>query len=206
MASNLKRQQIPEEHIKYYYYSSDSESSDEGDPMVQYPVDNLGTSWGSYLYSGPPTRAGPAGVLHRKAPNAIINTKKQVTLSTTEAKVRPMILPHPKGGAATEDQVEQQQDKSNATTMDGTLDSKNSSGVLLVEIQRLMNQLSTTEGDLNKNGCNTEQFQALVNKAKATFSNLQHISDDINEQNNIKETSSIVLVDVQRGFRKQPNN
>ena len=88
-ADGVQERLIPEEaHLDYsnVYISSGSSNSstsldkDEAEiehdtgEKIQYPQDLLGASWGSYLHSGPPTRAGHGAQRDVKAKLREINT------------------------------------------------------------------------------------------------------------------------------------
>ena len=84
--------------------SEDAERSHDGSGKINYPQDLLGVSWGSYLHSGPPTRAGDdqaelqatskANALHLKA---AMTTHPPVSLVTVQpsGNVQGILRGHP---------------------------------------------------------------------------------------------------------------
>lgn len=75
-SSSLSGQPIPEEEEVSAYMTSSSCSSLENGSSFRYPPDLLGVSWGSYLQSDPPTRAG------RSPKKVVINTTLKPPQST----------------------------------------------------------------------------------------------------------------------------
>lgn len=80
--SSVSGRPIPEDDVLEWAAGSSSTSLDEQEESFKYPQDLLGTSWGSYLHSLPPT----AGQSSRRV---VINTTPQ----TVQTKLPPLSTP-----------------------------------------------------------------------------------------------------------------
>ena len=219
-SSSLRGHQIPEEETLDYNYHSSSNSNtslEDNDEShgLQYPTENLGTSWGSYLHSGPPTRAGLAGVHRRLLSDAvniehdqrnvegIVKNKPQVVLVDPAEQIRsiadtpqPTATSTPKRDSQksqlTEYSLHHRADKipsSNAVT----LTPRNS---LLGELKRLMEVIHSSHLAIAGNGMNSDQLKSLLDTTQKAYSTLKQLIEEPVNDTGIEVLSSGVLSDT----------
>lgn len=201
-----------------YDCQSSSSSNSYGDNKgLQYPTENLGTSWGSYLQSGPPTRAGLAGG-HKKVRNHtetvneelaelgipvnIKRSKPKAVVFDPFTQVRsiedtsqpttstPEVHVHPASKNNTMKELKTQ--KENSEPPDTIVNYKKT---LLKETQTLMEAINTSQQEIAKNGTNTDCLKALTAKDK-TYSNLRQLVCEPINGNGVEVLSTGVLLDV----------
>ena len=217
-SSSLRGQQIPEEETLDYSYQSSSSSStsleDDESFGVQYPTENLGTSWGSYLHSGPPTRAGAHRRLLRDAVNAEPEqkhvegieqkSKPQVVLVEPPAQIR-SIIDTPQPTATSMPKRESLQSMGQVAEYNPhrhikipssktvTLAPKNS---LLGELKKLMEAIHTSHKAIAGNGLNSDQLESLLDITQKAFSALKQLAEEPVNDTGIEVLSTGVLVDT----------
>ncbi len=204
-----------------YQSSSSSNGGNKELEGFQYPTENLGTSWGSYLQSGPPTRAGLAGAhkkspinhtetvneelaergipvnIKRSKPKVVVfdpftqarDTSQQTTTSTPE------VHPASKSNKSKELQTHQEnsEPRSESNTNTNYKTPKNS---ILKEMQKLMEDINTSQQEIAKNGTNTDRLKALISAKDKTYSDLRQLVCEPISGNGIEVLSTGVLVDV----------
>ena len=222
-SNSLRGHQIPEEEtMDYNYHSSSSsntslEDNDESNGL-QYPTENLGTSWGSYLHSGPPTRAGLAGVHRRllrdavniehdqKNVEGIMRHKPQAVLVDPgpSEQIRSILdTPQPTAtstpkrdspkGQLAEYSPYHKADKipsSNTVTLP-----RNS---LLMELKRLMEVIHSSHLAITGNGMNSDQLKSLLDTTQKAYSTLKQLTEESGNDTGTEVLSSGVLSDIIR--------
>lgn len=193
-SSNPTDQPLPEhdgQKSLHYHGSSSSENSctaslneqdeDNSQGGFVYPADLLGTSWGSYLYSGPPTRSGLKGVIKQSEavetkPDQSITTvlRKSSAKSNGKEMTDFMLEAHPKAFmGATKDLT---QISENVSSSDEVVCDKRSQALdcqsnpptarkqrypLFGKVQGLVKIINTANETITKCGVNTNKLNTL---------------------------------------------
>ncbi len=222
-SSDLRGQKISEEEeitSSYESSSNSSKSEDNGEHgELQYPTENLGTSWGSYLQSGPPTRADapkkatrdhieavnkelaqsgilvvrktkPTVVLVDPTPFDVVNSSQQTNNDTPTMHSQ---IPENKASNLKELQSSKKNHSNKNTSVIVTSTPKNS---LLKEMKKLLERVHTSHKDITKNGTNTDHLKALLKVTENTYSDLQQLVGEPICSNGVEVLSSGVLVDI----------
>lgn len=209
----IEQHTIPEDEIVHYDYSS-SESSctslndqdHDGYQQAdfQYPVDILGTSWGSYLHSGPPTRSGLAGACRRMMPeekdsqldqgvvkkSPVKRNRQKVTMMAAATPVRNTLctedtLQSNAVIGAKKDLTQIREETSQLEVLESgtqTSDLPLNAHVnlthkhsLLKKVQNLMEMLATSKENITKCGINTDQLTTLRDRTLRSYTDLQQL-------------------------------
>ncbi len=220
--SNLRGQQIPEnEEITCTYKSSCSSSCSSEDnkehDAFQYPTDNLGTSWGSYLQSGPPTRAdaqkkvtrdhveainkelAQSGipVVRRTKPTVVLVNPAPFTSSLQPTVEDTPTLHSPMPGNKVRNLKEIGSNQENWKFQNnGPIVPLTPQNSLLRELQKLLDTINTSYKEITKNGTNTDHLRTLMEVTEKTFCDLKQLVSEPISENGVEVLSSGVLLDV----------
>ena len=204
-SNRLTEQQTPEDH----YDSSSSENSctslNEQDQDgyqragFQYPVDILGTSWGSYLHSGPPTRSGLAGAcrrmmteandgqleqgvikkspVKRNRPMMAATTSLRNTVCTQDTSQPKAIIGAKKDLTQISEEVSQLEklEIGNQTTKVNVHTNVTHKYSLLKKVQSLTEMVATSKENIAKCGINTDQLTTLRDRTLGSYTDLHQL-------------------------------
>ena len=160
--------------------SSCSEDYPQG-TATSYPTDLLGVSWGSYLYSGPPTRAGAHDEPSSPARKIANNSSNQV--STTLEHITPANTLQPN--------QETSQDVVESCRQNKISKPQGSKGTephpLLQHLEGLVSALITSRKELTKYGMDVTHLTPLSDNTLASHYDLKKIMGALSTQRNCNE-------------------
>ena len=167
-SSSLSGQPIPEEDEVLAYMTSSSCSSleeNENGCSFRYPPDLLGVSWGSYLQSDPPTRAG------RSPKKVVINTTQKPLQSTPH-------LP-PADQAPTRSILRTPVAKESTAVRKPPGELLSEPHPLLHELHVLIDEITSSREEMGRRGIDTAPLSNFCDSLKTENFDLKQLADQL---------------------------